>query len=34
MTTTCSACGQPCADEDQYSDCCNEPVVISMPVTE
>jgi hypothetical protein len=27
MTTiTCSQCGETCAADDGYSDCCNEPV--------
>ena len=29
---TCTGCGQQCQSEDQYSDCCNEPVTTTVVV--
>jgi len=28
--TECSQCGQECQAADQYSDCCNEPVAMTL----
>jgi hypothetical protein len=30
MEIRCSQCDERCTAEDQYSDCCNEPVTITM----